>query len=281
MFALRPAWIGRSLRALNSRLAEFIHLCAIYLGIAVIVTLAAGAVVPSMREQAMLIYHVTVEALRPQITTNDQYATLGWFGTQKNISSSKPPSLDETEQALSVPSPSPSAYTDFAQVLQQSSSGFKISGVSAGQLQALRSYISRKYKIAPQITNALIHMAYTNGREKNIDPLLILAVIAIESTYNPFVESHAGAQGLMQVMTRVHQDKLEMYSEGDLSVFSPEANIRAGTQILADCRKRRGSITGALACYVGAIGPGDGGYGAKVLAERRRIALASGIAIKD
>lgn len=278
MSVLRHAWVGRGLHALNSRLAEIIHLCAIYLGIAVIITIAAGAVVPSMRGQAALIYHVVVEALRPQITTNDQYATLGWFGEQANTSTTSP-SLAEAEQALSAPPPS--AYTDFAQVLQQSSAGLNISGVSRGQLQALRSYISRKYKVAPLITNALIHMAYANGREKDIDPLLILAVIAIESTYNPFVESHAGAQGLMQVMTRVHQDKLEMYSEGDLSVFSPEANIRAGTQILADCRKRRGSITGALACYVGAIGPGDGGYGAKVLAERRRIALASGIAVKD
>lgn len=279
MFALRQAWVGRGLQALNSRLAEFIHLCAIYLGIAVIVTIAAGAIVPSMRGQATLIYHVVVEALRPQITTSDQYATLGWFGEQKSASPSISISLSEEESSLNIPPPS--AYTDFAQILQQSSAGLNISGVSRGQLQALRSYISRKYKVAPQITNALIHMAYVSGREKNLDPLLILAVIAIESTYNPFVESHAGAQGLMQVMTRVHQDKLEMYSEGDLSVFSPEANIRAGTQILADCRKRRGSITGALACYVGAIGPGDGGYGAKVLAERRRIALASGIAVKD
>lgn len=279
MSAQQQTWIAKGFYALNSRLAEFIHLCAIYLGIAVIVTIAAGAVVPSMRDQASLIYHVVVEALRPQVISNDQYATLGWFGTQKNAGSTTTLSLEEAEQSLSLPPPS--AYTDFAQVLQQSSAGLKISGVSAGQLQALRSYISRKYRVAPQITNALIHMAYTNGREKNIDPLLILAVIAIESTYNPFVESHAGAQGLMQVMTRVHQDKLEMYSEGDLSVFSPEANIRAGTQILADCRKRRGSITGALSCYVGAIGPSDGGYGAKVLAERRRIALASGIAVKD
>lgn len=257
---LKQAWLGRGLQAVNSRLAEFMHLCVIYLGIAMIVTLAAGAVVPSMRSQATLIYHVVVEALRPQVN-----------GAQLVVE----PDAAALSQSL------PSAYTDFAQILQQSAAGLKISGVSAGQLQALRSYISRKYRVAPQITNALIQMAYTNGREKNIDPLLVLAVIAIESTYNPFVESHAGAQGLMQVMTRVHQDKLEMYSEGDLSVFSPEANIRAGTQILADCRKRRGSITGALSCYVGAIGPSDGGYGAKVLAERRRIALASGIAVKD
>lgn len=270
------SWIGRSLRATYSRLGEFIHLCAIYLGIAVLVTLAAGAVVPSMRDQAKEIYQVVMETIRPEVLDNDQYAILGWFG-QKNSSMSGLGELD-SDGALVLSS---SAYTSFAQVLQQSAGGVMISGVSRSQLQALRSYISRKYKVANQVTGALVNMAYTNGREKNIDPLLILAVIAIESSYNPFAESHAGAQGLMQVMTRVHQDKLERYAEGNLAVFSPEANIRAGTQILYDCRKRRGSITGALSCYVGATGPSDGGYGAKVLAERRRIALASGIAIKD
>lgn len=279
MSIVKHLGIGRGLRAIDSRLAEFIHLCAIYLGIAVLVTVAAGAVVPSMRDQAKLIYYVVIDALRPAIGSNDQYATLGWFKVQPNTQTTRPLTPGEAEPELALTAPS--AYSDFAQVLEQSSTGLTIKGVSRAQLQALRSYISRKYKIAPQIANALIQMAYVNGREKKIDPLLVLAVIAIESTYNPFVESHAGAQGLMQVMTRVHKDKLEMYSEGDLSVFSPEANIRAGTQILFDCRKRRGSIEGALACYVGAVGPSDGGYGAKVLAERRRIALASGISIKN
>lgn len=276
MVTANTSWLVRGFKGLHSRLGEFIHLCAIYLGIAVLVTLAAGVVVPSMREQAKQIYQVVMEALRPEVMSNDHYATLGWFGRQPGEGYS----IQEGSETL-VSRPSPSAYLGFAQTLQQSSTNFTISGVSRTQLNALRSYLSRKYKLANQVTSALIHLAYVNGREKDLDPLLILAVIAIESSYNPFVESHAGAQGLMQVMTRVHQDKLDMYSEGNLAVFSPEANIRAGTQILYDCRRRRGSITGALACYVGATGPSDGGYGARVLAERRRIALASGIPIKD
>ena len=277
MSAVRPLWINQSVRFIGSHVSEFIHLCAIYLGIAVLVTVAAGIVVPSIRAQANVIYDVVTDALRPKLESNDHYAVLGWFGRPVDQASS-PLLDDEPGEAALLP---PSAYTDFAQVLQQTSAGLKISGLSRTQLQALRSYISRKYKIAPLITGSLIQMAYANGREKDIDPLLILAVIAIESSYNPFVESHAGAQGLMQVMTRVHKDKLDIYSEGDLAVFSPEANLRAGTQILYDCKKRRGSIQGALSCYVGATGPSDGGYGAKVLAERSRIALASGIAVKD
>jgi len=86
-----------------------------------------------------------------------------------------------------------------------------------------------------------------------------------------------GAQGLMQVMTKVHQDKFERFDGGAEAALNPIANIRVGSQILHDCIQRRGSVTGGLACYVGATGPSDGGYGAKVLAERRRLSLASGI----
>ena len=276
MSTLGQLWLHRGVRSIYSRLGEFIHLCAIYLGIAVLVTLAAGAVVPSMREQAKEIYHLVMESLRPEVLSNDYYASFGWINTD----SSTEPKDSQSSQRTVMPLVS-SAYLDFASILEQTAAGVGISGVSRQQFQALRSFIARKYKVANSVTSSLIYLAYVNGREKQIDPLLILAVIAIESSYNPFAESHAGAQGLMQVMTRVHQDKLEQYTEGNLAVFSPEANIKAGTQILYDCKRRRGSITGALACYVGATGPSDGGYGARVLAERRRIALASGIAIRD
>ncbi|HRL21024.1 MAG TPA: transglycosylase SLT domain-containing protein, partial [Alcaligenes sp.] len=164
--------------------------------------------------------------------------------------------------------------------LRASVAGQPVAGVSPAQIQALRSYLARKYKIAHSVAGALIHTAFIVGKEKNLDPQLILAVIAIESRYNPYAESHVGAQGLMQVMTKVHKEKFDIYMEGTLAVLSPEANIRVGAQILSDCIRRRGSLEGGLACYVGATGPSDGGYGAKVLSERRRIALASGIPVR-
>ncbi|HUH39372.1 MAG TPA: lytic transglycosylase domain-containing protein, partial [Castellaniella sp.] len=123
-----------------------------------------------------------------------------------------------------------------------------------------------------------VRIAFAVGEEWELDPQLLLAVIAIESRYNPFAESSVGAQGLMQIMTRVHRDKLPGAGGSQLTVFNPVVNIRVGAQILSDCIRRRGSLTGGLACYVGATGPSDGGYGARVLAEQRRIALASGLA---
>jgi hypothetical protein len=81
----------------------------------------------------------------------------------------------------------------------------------------------------------------------------------------------------MQVMTRVHRDKFEALGNDDS--LDPMANIQVGTTILRDCIARRGSVDAGLGCYVGATGPNDGGYAAKVQAERRRLALASGIAL--
>ena len=152
--------------------------------------------------------------------------------------------------------------------------------VSKAQAEALRSYIARKYKIAYNAAGVLIKTAFTVGREQHLDPQLLLAVIAIEARYNPLAESHVGAQGLMQVMTNVHKDKFAHFGGGLAAALNPIANIRVGSQILKDCIKRRGSVQGGLACYVGASGANDGGYGAKVLAEQRRIALASGIPIQ-
>jgi len=175
-----------------------------------------------------------------------------------------------------APHPASSGPLDFMQALAASMRDQPIPGVTAAQVQGLRSYLSRKYRIAPSVAGALIRTVFSVGKERHLDPQLLLAVIAIESRYNPFVESSVGAQGLMQVMSSVHRDKLRAHG-GLTAVFNPVVNIRIGAQILADCIRRRGSIEGGLACYVGASGPGDGGYGAKVLAERRRIALASGI----
>jgi soluble lytic murein transglycosylase-like protein len=131
--------------------------------------------------------------------------------------------------------------------------------------------------VSSDATAVVINTAYQVGRKLKVDPLLLLAVMAIESSYNPFAESNVGAQGLMQVMTSVHQAKFDVY--GKKSPLDPVTNIRVGGVVLRDCLKRRGSVAGALSCYVGASGASDGGYGQRVLAERRRLSLASGIAV--
>jgi len=135
---------------------------------------------------------------------------------------------------------------------------------------AVAEYIARKYRVATTATGQLVKAAYQTGKEVGLDPLLILGVMAIESSFNPFAESGVGAQGLMQVMTKVHQDKYQVMG-GVGAALNPYANIKVGALVLKDCIARGGSIEGGLKLYVGAVTQGDGGYGGKVLAERSRL----------
>lgn len=151
---------------------------------------------------------------------------------------------------------------------------------SAREQAAVADYIARKYRVATQATAQLVKAAYMTGREVGIDPLLILGVIAIESSFNPYAESGVGAQGLMQVMTKVHQDKYEAVG-GVAAALNPYANIKIGALVLKDCIARAGSLEGGLKYYVGATTNTDGGYGAKVLAERARLRALLGLSSTD
>lgn len=132
-------------------------------------------------------------------------------------------------------------------------------------------WLSKKYRVAPEPLGALVVQAYELGERHQLDPKLILSVMAIESRFNPFAQSSVGAQGLMQVMTQVHEDKYEHFG-GKHAAFDPLTNLQVGAVILQDCINRFGGVQNGLRCYVGAAKlPSDGGYAAKVLAEHERL----------
>ena len=139
------------------------------------------------------------------------------------------------------------------------------------QQAAVAYWLSRKYNVAPEPISALVAEAFETGSRTKLDPTLILAIMAIESGFNPFAQSPVGAQGLMQVMTKVHSDKYEGFG-GRLAAFDPVSNLRVGVKVLQECISRAGSIEGGLKFYVGAANlEDDGGYTAKVLAEHSRL----------
>ena len=123
----------------------------------------------------------------------------------------------------------------------------------------------------------LVHEAWSIGRRAGLDPTLILAIMAIESSFNPFAQSPVGAQGLMQVMTRVHDDKYQAFG-GVHAAFDPVTNLRVGVQVLRDCIARAGSLHEGLRYYVGAAGlDSDGGYAGRVIGEQANLrAVADG-----
>jgi soluble lytic murein transglycosylase-like protein len=137
------------------------------------------------------------------------------------------------------------------------------------------TYLAKRYRVADGALRPVVAAAYESGRELGLDPLLILAVTAIESSMNPFAESVVGAQGLMQVMTRIHADRFEAHG-GEDAALDPVANIKVGSAILSDLIRRGGSVERGLQLYVGAGNMvSDGGYGARVLAEHSRLRLAA------
>ena len=145
------------------------------------------------------------------------------------------------------------------------------------QQQYVTKWLSKRYRVASDAANMLVSTAYLTAHDLKLDPLLILAVMAIESGLNPFAESAMGAKGLMQVMAKVHHDKFEKVG-GQQAALNPVANIRVGALILKDYVKRTGSVEGGLKTYVGAADmDSDQGYGAKVLNEYRLLnQVASG-----
>lgn len=143
------------------------------------------------------------------------------------------------------------------------------------QQASVALWLSRKYRVAPEPVSRLVQEAWSVGQKAGLDPTLILAIMAVESSFNPFAQSSVGAQGLMQVMTKVHNDKYEAFG-GNHAAFDPVTNLRVGVQVLKECISRAGGLEAGLRFYVGAANlADDGGYASKVLNEQRALRLVA------
>ena len=205
------------------------------------------------------------------------------------------PDMAQQMSQLLVPAPAPvvvaqASTVDVSGITQAPASAQAADGVqdsaqgsvqdkpAAGhtkQQKWVTNWLAKRYRVANDATNMLVSTAYTTASETKLDPLLILAVMAIESGLNPFAESPVGAQGLMQVMSKIHHDKFKPLG-GTQAALNPVANIRVGAQILKEYVKRGGSVEAGLKTYVGAAAfETDQGYGSKVLAEYKRLKLVA------
>jgi len=137
--------------------------------------------------------------------------------------------------------------------------------------RAVADFFEKKYNLDRAKIEEYVSNTILIAKEVNIDPVLLLAVISIESNFNPNTKSHAGAEGLMQVMTSVHKDKYALFG-GTSEAVKPEVNIRVGAYILKYLIATAGSLRNGLKYYVGAANAeDDGGYTDKVMAERNRL----------
>lgn len=141
------------------------------------------------------------------------------------------------------------------------------------RMHAALGYVAQRYKVSADAVRPVFEAAQLVGQERRIDPLVIVAIIGVESGFNPFAESSMGARGLMQVIPRFHMDKLPSGADGSL-FLDPVANIRIGTSVLEEAIRRRGGLAAGLQYYAGSTNP-DGVYANKVMEEKARLEQAA------
>jgi len=160
--------------------------------------------------------------------------------------------------------------TAFGTIRYEGISLFEPADAENPRYRVIANYLSRKYKVASDATEQLVSGAYEAGKQVGVDPLLILAVMAIESRFNPIAESVMGAKGLMQVIPSYHQDKLVEHG-GSEAVLDPMTNILVGARILKEYIRRTGSLEAGLQLYSGGFSDTTGQYAQKVMAEKARL----------
>ena len=134
----------------------------------------------------------------------------------------------------------------------------------------LVEHLARRYRVAREAVGTIVAEAYRAGERVNLDPLLLLAVISVESSFNPVAESVMGAKGLMQIIPRFHLAKLEAHG-GEQAVLDPVSNIQVGAKILQEYVRRMGTLEGGLQFYNGARSDPTAQYAGRVMAERARL----------
>ncbi len=145
-----------------------------------------------------------------------------------------------------------------------------LSPADESRYRVLSEYLAQRYRVSQQVIFDLVTLAHKVGRQHKLDPLLIIAIMGIESSFNPIAESRVGAKGLMQVIPKYHPEKLLPFG-GEKAVFDPAANVVVGTQILKEYLRRTGNLASALQMYAGALEDRSDTYTGKVLGERQRL----------
>jgi soluble lytic murein transglycosylase-like protein len=131
-------------------------------------------------------------------------------------------------------------------------------------------WLSRKYKVSPEPLSVLVAEAFLLGERAKIAPTLILAIMAIESNFNPFAQSSVGGQGLMQILPMQQAHKLAQLG-GPMATFDPLSNLRLGVSVLHDLSVQKGSIDAGLIAYAETTKSRESNYLERVLQEEQRL----------
>lgn len=185
---------------------------------------------------------------RPGLQQQASETLMGWL------------ELRHVEQTAVVETPAPTAA--------DRSTAAPMQDLSSDQVAVTR-WLSSKYKVSPEPLAALVAEAWALGERSQIAPTLILAVMAIESRFNPFASGSQGGLGLMQIEPEAHTGALSSFG-GRLAAFDPLTNLRVGTRLLQALIHETSTLEDALRQYSRASGQGHNDqYVDRVLAEQK------------
>jgi soluble lytic murein transglycosylase-like protein len=152
--------------------------------------------------------------------------------------------------------------------------GLAEAGTLDAPMRAVVDYVAHRYRVSAVAVEPLVRTAQSAAQTAGVDPLLVIAVIGVESSFNPLSESVVGAQGLMQVIGKFHPEKVNTQTDR-MALLDPVTNIRVGVLVLRESIRRAGSVEAGLQQYNGAADDPDLYYAHKVLAERQRLEIIS------
>lgn len=145
------------------------------------------------------------------------------------------------------------------------------------QAQKAAQYIAGTYRIAGEASELIVREAYKAGKQNSVDPLLMLAVIAVESRFNPISASSVGALGLTQAMPESHPEKVAVLQREHGHILNIADNIQLGTKVVAEyMRKFDNNTVLALQQYNGSLHDKTRIYSKKVLELRAKFSQAVG-----
>jgi hypothetical protein len=147
--------------------------------------------------------------------------------------------------------------------------------------RAVAGFITRKYGVSADVVQEFVRWAFTAGKQYGVDPLLVVAMMAVESSFNPIAESFAGAKGLMQIIPKYHPEKFMEFG-GEHAVFDPRVNIVVGARILREyLMMASGDLFTALQTYAGALADKRAVYAHRVLNEKDQLDDLTGLPKTD
>ena len=146
------------------------------------------------------------------------------------------------------------------------------------KMQTLAEHIANNYAVELTDAEQIVLTSYTESQKHAVEPLLLLSIIGVESTYKRTAKSNAGAIGLSQIVPVYHKEKIKALKEDNLDLWSIKGNIRVGAQVLREyINLANGNIQSALQMYNGSSKDMSKSYSRKVFSKMNSLTTVAKI----